>query len=219
MVKIERTPTPPASLATEKAKKSKKYNGDDVVEQLSKDFHDKCYLCEIDELQTVQVEHLVEHHGNLDLMFSWDNLFYSCGHCNNMKRRNIYASKILDCCKIDPETVLIHLFENGHVVVKPLDADCSDESVLLTAQLLTECFEYTNRKIREKQCKVRVDKLSETMTLLSKNLAMYKKNPKGRALNALRGMLSRIYKFAGFTRAYVRLHIDDYPELAPYVAV
>ena len=58
MVKIERSPIAPASLAIEKAKGTDNYRGEDVIQQLHHDFHGKCYLCEIDELQSIQVEHL-----------------------------------------------------------------------------------------------------------------------------------------------------------------
>ena len=58
MVKIERTPTPPASLARESKKANGSYREPDVIGQLQLDFHKKCYLCEMDELQSVEVEHL-----------------------------------------------------------------------------------------------------------------------------------------------------------------
>ena len=51
MVKIERSSVAPFSLAIEKAKGTKNYREQDVVLQLNADFHGKCYLCEIDELQ------------------------------------------------------------------------------------------------------------------------------------------------------------------------
>ena len=41
MVKIERNPTPPLSLAIEKQKANGAYNKADVIQQLKKDFHDK----------------------------------------------------------------------------------------------------------------------------------------------------------------------------------
>lgn len=44
MVKIERTPTPPASLAIECKKVHGSYASEDVISQLKKDFHSKCYL-------------------------------------------------------------------------------------------------------------------------------------------------------------------------------
>lgn len=41
MVKIERTPTPPASLAIESKKAYGNYTSEDVISQLKKDFHSK----------------------------------------------------------------------------------------------------------------------------------------------------------------------------------
>ena len=112
MVKIERTQTPPASLAVEKKKEENgscgTYNQTDVVVQLNKGFHGKCYLCEQDELQSIQIEHLKPHHGgkNIDLKYDWNNLFFSCSHCNSVKNRKQYESNILDCCSTDPETMI-----------------------------------------------------------------------------------------------------------------
>ena len=79
----------PKSLFTEKTKANGSYEKTDVVEQLRKDFHNKCYICEIDKLQDPQVEHLRPHFNgkNKDLKFDWNNLFWSCGHCNGVKNQ------------------------------------------------------------------------------------------------------------------------------------
>ena len=100
MVKVERTPTPPASLAVEKEKVSGSYREPDVMQQLKHDFNSKCYLCEIDELQSVEVEHLAPHGGDKERKFAWNNLFYSCAHCNSVKNQKIYHDMILDCCQV-----------------------------------------------------------------------------------------------------------------------
>jgi hypothetical protein len=55
------------------------------------------------------------------------------------------------------------------------------------------------------------------MNLLCKYLAKLENGTSKRTLQVLRGMLNREYKFAGFTRAYVRDHLDKYPDLAQYV--
>lgn len=45
-------------------------------------------------------------------MFEWDNLFWSCGHCNGVKNQEIYDVGIIDCCKVDPEKHLVfHVLE------------------------------------------------------------------------------------------------------------
>ena len=32
-----------------------------------------------------QIEHLQSHRGNMDLKYDWNNLFWACAHCNNIK--------------------------------------------------------------------------------------------------------------------------------------
>ena len=216
MVKIERTPVSPASLVIEQKKANGSYREPDVSRQLCHDFHGKCYLCEMDELQSIEVEHLHPHGGDIERKFGWDNLFYSCAHCNSVKNQRKYHDMILDCCKIDPETILDQQFIQGHVQVKPLD---ETQEARMTAVLLTECFELTNTGIREYECQTRVNALSVTMATLYKALEKYRANPSDRNLRTLRGMLCRTYKFAGFTRTYVRNHIESYPSLAEYVHI
>ncbi|MDE6516448.1 MAG: HNH endonuclease, partial [Acetatifactor sp.] len=59
MVKIERSYPAPKSLAEEARKTNGRYDSQDVIDQLKKDFHNKCYICEIKELQDPNVEHLL----------------------------------------------------------------------------------------------------------------------------------------------------------------
>lgn len=211
MVKISRSSTAPASLALEKKKGSDAYNGSDVMIALNQDFHGKCYICEIDELQTVQVEHLRPHCGgkNRDLMFSWDNLFLSCGHCNNVKNKKKYASSVIDCCKKDPEHHIKQELINGHVHITPLD-DLQES--IITSELITECFEQVNTGTRTLECRTRVVALSKTLSVLYKQLKKYKTNKNPKSIKTLHAMLNRNYKFAGFTRTYVRKHLEEYPD-------
>lgn len=215
MVKIYRTPMPPPSLAAEKAKADGSYREPDVIKQLALDFHNKCYLCEIDQLQSVEIEHLRPHGGNKELKFDWNNLFFSCAHCNSVKNQNKYHGKILDCCQVDPESVLTQQFTGNHVSVQPIQRS---KEAAMTAELLTECFEKTNTGIRVVECQTRVDALNKTMNLLYKALEQYRQKPCGRSLRTLRGMLSRSYRFSGFTRTYVRKHLEEYPGLSSLVS-
>ena len=145
MVKIEKTPVPPSSLAREKVNTNGNYRESDVIRQLAEDFHEKCYLCEIDELQSIEIEHLCPHGGDKNLKFDWDNLFLSCAHCNSVKNQGKYHGVILDCCKEDPESVLNQQFLNDHVSVQPT---ADTKAAVMTAELLTECFEKKNTGIR-----------------------------------------------------------------------
>lgn len=222
MVKIERTPTPPASLAIESKKENGSYTSEDVISQLKQDFHAKCYLCELKDLTDIQVEHLLPHHNRKikERVFDWNNLFYSCPHCNNIKKSGIYDGKILDCCKVDPELLLDHIYQEGKVHVNAHDPSTQDEMVLRTAELLENCFEKNNTGIRIVQCQERVKRLAETMDTLYKTLEALKKQPESdRYLCALRGMISREYKFAGFVRYYVRSHLKEYPQLCGKISL
>lgn len=219
MVKIERTPTPPASLAIESRKANGSYREQDVTDQLRRDFWGKCYICELDDLTDVQVEHLRPHHNRAikERVFDWNNLFYSCPHCNNIKKESKYDDKILDCCVVDPEKYLCHAFEGQSVSVKPAPGITS-EIMVMTADLIQNSFEMRNTGIRTIQCDVRFQRLAKTMNDLFYTLEGYKKNPSSRKYySALCAKLSRKYKFAAFTRYYVRSHIDDYPGLRELV--
>ena len=97
MVKVERSFPAPASLKEEAAKKNGNYSEKDVVERLKEDFHDKCYICELKELQDPQIEHLLPHKNGKypERKFDWNNLFWVCGHCNSVKNQNKYDDGII----------------------------------------------------------------------------------------------------------------------------
>lgn len=216
MVKVSRTQTPPAPLAKQT---NECYLDKEVIRQLEKDFNGKCYLCERDSLQSVEVEHLIPHGDNNELKYKWENLFLCCAHCNSVKNQRKYYGKILDCCKEDPERVINHILEHKKVLVSPSEPNETSENTIMTAQLLTECFEKTNTGIREIECQNLVNELTETMNLLYKILYEYKTNASNENLMYLKTMLCRKYRFAGFTRAYVRKHITDFPALSECIKV
>ena len=97
MVKVERSFPAPSSLAVEAVKKNGSYEKPDVVERLRQDFHNKCYICELKELQDPQVEHLMPHKNGRypERKYDWNNLFWACGHCNNVKNQNKYDAGIV----------------------------------------------------------------------------------------------------------------------------
>ena len=95
MVNITKSQPAPACLALEKLKVSGDYKCGDVLERLKKDFYNKCYICENKGVSSINVEHFIAHKGNKDLKFAWENLFWSCSHCNNVKL-HLYDN-ILNC--------------------------------------------------------------------------------------------------------------------------
>lgn len=144
MINVKKSYPGPSSLGIERAKainannhERGKYNLEDVLEQLEKDFKKKCYLCET-KATSFEVEHLVSHRKNIDLKFNWDNLFLSCRHCNNIKSTSF--DKILDCTKEDVETPIkykMDLFPMAEVEITTISDDLR---ILKTVELLDKCF-------------------------------------------------------------------------------
>mgnify|MGYP002863741611 CR=1 FL=1 len=105
MIRVQRSYPAPASLAVEEKKASGSYNLPDVTERLRGDFCDKCYICEIKPVTDPEVEHRLPHKNNTipGRKFNWENLYWSCRHCNSVKNQAKYDERILDCCACDPE--------------------------------------------------------------------------------------------------------------------
>lgn len=220
MVKIERSFPAPKSLAVEAKKANGSYSEKDVVERLKKDFHNKCYICEMRELQDPNVEHLLPHKNGKysERKFDWENLFWSCGHCNGIKNNSKYDEGILDCCKDDPEKYLqFELNENDIIITEK----CSgDEKVKRTALLIREVFEKQNTGMRTYTTAERVKELQKEMNMLYKKLEVLHKNPESKgALRNVRILLKRESAFAAFKRNYIRDRVVEYPELQEYVAL
>lgn len=215
MVKIERSPIAPQSLKKEAEKVNGSYLKDDVVEQLTKDFHGKCYICELKDLQDPQVEHLLPHENGKwkDRKFDWENLFLSCSHCNSVKNQKKYAEGILDCCKKDPEQYIIFFLKENDVYVK--EKNEKDKQAVLTAQLVDEVFNLKNTGMRKIKSDIRIKELQIEMNILYKKLQEYKQNPTSRLIiRTIKALLKRETAFAGFKRCYVREHLEEYPVFA-----
>lgn len=100
-------------LESEKLKKSGTYRHGIIIDQIEKDFYKKCYLCEIKDLTSINVEHFKPHKNDLDLKFDWNNLYYSCGHCNNIKLSKY--DNILDPLTDDVENLISYHYQGFHV--------------------------------------------------------------------------------------------------------
>ncbi len=218
MVKIKRTFPAPKSLALEYKKVNGSYSEPDVVAQLLHDFHEKCYICELKELQDPQVEHLLPHKNGKykERKFDWENLFLSCGHCNGVKNKEKYDEVILDCCKRDPEEVIEFRLEENNVCIQSKDS--SDLKSVRTAELVQEVFNVCDTGMRIYKSKKRLEKLQEEMNVLYTKLDSYKKQPNSKVtLRTLKALLKRESQFAAFKRNYVREHLDKFPKLKEYV--
>ena len=213
MIKIERNPNPPNSL-----KEKKRYDGEDVVFQLKHDFYDKCYLCGIKPVQDPEIEHLLPHKNGmyLDRKFDWNNLFWSCSHCNSVKNQRKYDENILDCCKRNPEELLKFEIQGEKVFVGVKDE--TDIEAQNTAQLVYEVFNKTNTGMRIHKCQVRVDELLKEMNALYDTLEKYHDgNCPVFVKRTLKGLLDRKSPFAEFKRYYIRKQEQRYPELMTFI--
>ena len=109
MVRIERIETDKTKKAEESLKEAKRkrttYNTSAVNYALHEVFHGKCYICENKAGSSYQIEHLRPHKENLDLKYDWNNLFWVCAHCNNVKLGKY--ENILDCTVEDVDKVIV----------------------------------------------------------------------------------------------------------------
>lgn len=217
MIKVIRSYPAPASLSRESQKASGSYSKEDVVKQLQKDFHDKCYICELKGLQDPQVEHLKPHKNGLyhDLKFDWENLFWCCAHCNSIKNRKVYDEHILDCCKVDPEQYIYFRKSEKDVDISP---KVENDEARITAQLVSDVFNLRNSGMRTITSTQRLRELEKEMNALYDTLEKYRKNPNAIiTLKKLEALLRKESAFAGFKRCYIREHIDQYPDLKSFI--
>ena len=213
MVKVKRSYPAPKSLEVESQKSNGNYNEPDVVERLREDFNDKCYICEVKGLQDPEVEHLLPHKNDAfhDRKFDWNNLFWCCGHCNSVKNAGKYDAGIIDCCKEDPEMMLLFSACEDDIRVEALDKD--DKHAVLTAELIYETFNKKNTGIRIAACDNRIKLLNEEMNVLFRELENYNKERNSSYhKRRVACLLRRESPFAAFKRAYVRDRLSEYPE-------
>ncbi len=220
MVKIERSYPAPESLAKEAKKVNGSYNKPDVVEQLRNDFHNKCYICEMKDLQDPNVEHLLPHKNGEypERKFDWENLFWSCSHCNGVKNNPKYREGILDCCKHDPEVYFSFQLQEDEVAVGMENPD--DAVQQRTALLVTETFSIKNTGMRTYTSAERLKLLQKEMNKLYQQLEKMRETPNSKiTVQIIQSMLRRESAFAAFKRCYIRKHAAEYPELQQYASL
>lgn len=139
-------------LKEEKAKSSGSYRKDEVWDALKLVFNNKCYICENSKVTSYNIEHFRPHKDiNLDLKFSWENLFLSCAHCNNIKLHNY--DNILDCTKVEVDEIIVFR-KNGHLAweesidIVPLE---HGEEIDETVELLRKVYNGTT-EMKKLEC-------------------------------------------------------------------
>ncbi|MEA3553286.1 MAG: HNH endonuclease [Campylobacterota bacterium] len=130
---------------------TKSHNTPEIVQRLTEDFHNKCYICEEKAPKDINVEHFIAHQGDETLKLDWNNLFLSCSHCNNIKSNDY--NNLLNCTILtDNVDTSLHYYCNPMPKEKPVfDILIPSIKATQTKELLEKCFngEHTGQKTLE----------------------------------------------------------------------
>jgi uncharacterized protein (TIGR02646 family) len=208
MVHFEKSQPAPECLETEKVKASGDYKCGDVLERIKTDFKNKCYICGYKEPVTINVEHFRPHKGNNDLKFRWENLFWSCSHCNNSKLDNY--DDIIDCTNQDEDIenrlkITMKPFPKETVTIEPLD---QNQSTLSTVELLNAVFNGTT-KLKTIEASNLRNKILEDILDFQEYLNNYYKDgfdadDKANFLAHIKRHLKKSSNFTAFKRSIIR---------------
>lgn len=204
MVYFEKSQPAPDCLELEKMKAKGDYKCGVVLERIKNDFGNKCYICEYKEPITINVEHFRPHEGNNDLKFDWNNLFWSCSHCNNTKSASY--QNIINCTDAaqEIESKLKYIFkpfpfENVEII----GLDESAET-LMTRDLLDAIYNGTTKLKTIESANLR-NKLLEEIMEFQRFLVEYFRDTNSQEdkeyfLIRIRGHISRRSNFTAFKR-------------------
>ena len=147
MIKVFKKTTSPESLTVQK-----KYDSEEVKQQLIADHQGKCYLCERVLTTDFQVEHLHSQEHFPEEKYDWHNLFLSCSYCNG-KKSNLFDN-ILNPAQEPIESLITQELDylNKKAAFKQVNTPASTE-VQQTLSLLERIFNGTHkmRKIKEER--------------------------------------------------------------------
>ena len=209
MLYFEKSQPAPECLATEQQKFRGDYKCGCVLERLKTDFKNKCYLCESKQPLSINVEHFKPHGGDKALKFDWNNLFWSCAHCNNTKLDKF--KNLLNCTNSDDEieTKLSYLFNPfpfEQVKIKTLS---TDDKTIETQQLLLAIFNGTTPLKVIESSHIR-NNLTEDIRSFQKNLFKYfiETNTPKEKKKYLRRIKSHLHISSAFT-SFKRQIIKD----------
>jgi uncharacterized protein (TIGR02646 family) len=140
---FEKSQPAPECLAREKVKKNGDYSCGDVLSRLKADFQNKCYICE-SQPTSINVEHFKPKKDYPELRCDWNNLFYSCVHCNTTK--GTAYTDILDCTNLADRVeeklqYWVEPYPGAHVEITVLEDDSKTE---LTRALILAVFNGSN---------------------------------------------------------------------------
>ena len=223
MIKVERKLTEKSKKAIDSLKREKlkngSYNTPEVNAALKEMFHGKCYICENKQITSYHIEHLNPHHGNIELKYSWDNLFLSCAHCNNIKSDKF--DPIIDCTKENVEDMIAFRKEGYFGRDEKLIFDMLDSRIETqnTIKLLQEVY-YGSTPQKKMEATILRRTLRKELSDFKEYVREYQESEdeeKEDLMYLLQMQLSSSSPFAAFKRWLIRDNKDVYPELLEYI--
>lgn len=191
MIREYKHKSAPASLAAQI-----KYDGQDVLDQLFADQHDKCYLCEMKVKQFYQVEHLKSQEHFEELKFNWTNLLLSDGYCNGKKKENF--DDILNPNQVNIEDVIEQRIDSINRTALFVSSDTSIPTQQ-TIKLLNRIFNGTySPKLRKKREEEFYKEVEQKFNAFNKIVLDYLTNPNLQTENAVREELAIDKELLGF---------------------
>lgn len=173
-----------------------KYDGQDVLDQLFADQHDKCYLCEMKVKQFYQVEHLKSQEHFEELKFNWINLLLSDGYCNGKKKENF--DDILNPNQVNIEDVIEQRIDSINRTALFVSSDTSIPTQQ-TIKLLNRIFNGTySPKLRKKREEEFYKEVEQKFNAFNKIVLDYLTNPNLQTENAVREELAIDKELLGF---------------------
>lgn len=191
MIREYKHKSAPASLVAQI-----KYDGQDVLDQLFADQHDKCYLCEMKVKQFYQVEHLKSQEHFEELKFNWTNLLLSDGYCNGKKKENF--DDILNPNQVNIEDVIEQRIDSINRTALFVSSDTSIPTQQ-TIKLLNRIFNGTySPKLRKKREEEFYKEVEQKFNAFNKIVLDYLTNPSLQTENAVREELAIDKELLGF---------------------
>lgn len=191
MIREYKHKSAPASLVAQI-----KYDGQDVLDQLFADQHDKCYLCEMKVKQFYQVEHLKSQEHFEELKFNWTNLLLSDGYCNGKKKENF--DDILNPNQVNIEDVIEQRIDSINRTALFVSSDTSIPTQQ-TIKLLNRIFNGTySPKLRKKREEEFYKEVEQKFNAFNKIVMDYLTNPNLQTENAVREELAIDKELLGF---------------------
>ncbi|MCD8303266.1 MAG: HNH endonuclease [Prevotellaceae bacterium] len=196
-----------------------------MLKRLWADFKNKCYLCEAKAPTSINVEHFRPHEGRDELKYDWNNLYFSCSHCNNTKtqlenKKLISEEGLLDCtCEADRvDEVISYRFSPWPTKkVKLKDEASGDKALSLrirnTIMLLDGIYNGTDTQLKTIEAENLLQQLQAEVEAFQDLMLKYKWGDEKQRDEALERMREELGNASAFT-AFKRWMLRDDPELA-----